>query len=157
MHTKRPWGTTNYSNGPQCLYLPCKWCIQRIGTGLCGRLSAHPCPPPQKRNRNTHCANRSIEIDEISITSIRRKRTGILSSAASNYYCLIDFDYIKYILTKVRSKLGCIFQTYNLFIYLLFYMNPIYKNLIYKNEYPLYNKINGKLLEKNILFLIFLL
>lgn len=27
-------GKTNYSNGLQCLYLPCKWCIQRIGTGL---------------------------------------------------------------------------------------------------------------------------
>lgn len=68
VYIKRLWGKTNYSNGPQCLSLPCKWCIQRIGTGLCGRLSAHPCPSPQERNRNTHCADRSIEIDEISIT-----------------------------------------------------------------------------------------
>lgn len=30
MHTKRLRGKTNYSNGLQCLYLPCKWCIQRI-------------------------------------------------------------------------------------------------------------------------------
>lgn len=109
VHTKRLWGTTNYSNGPQCLYLPCKWCIQRIGTSLCGRLSAHPCPPPQKRNRNTHCADRSIEIDEISIMSIQRKCTGILFSAASNYYRLADFDYIKYILKKARFNLSCTF------------------------------------------------
>lgn len=100
MHAKRLWGKTNYSNGPQCLYLLCKWCIQRIGTGLCGRLSAHPCPPPQERNRNIHCADRSIEIDEISITSIRRKYIGILFSSASNYYRLADFDYIKYVLTN---------------------------------------------------------
>lgn len=104
VYTKRLWGKTNYSNGPQCLYLPCKWCIQRIGIGLCGRLSAHPCPPPQERNRNTHCTDRSIEIDEISIKSIRRKCTGILFSAASNDCCLVDFDYIKYILTKARSS-----------------------------------------------------
>jgi len=88
--TKRLWGKTNYSNGPQCLYLPCKWCIQRIATGLCGRLSAHPCPSPQERNRNTYCADRSIEIDEI---SIRRKCTGILFFVAANYH-LVDFDYI---------------------------------------------------------------
>lgn len=47
MHTKRPRGKTNYSNGLQCLYLPCKWCIQRIGywplwTLECASVSSPP-------------------------------------------------------------------------------------------------------------------
>jgi len=120
VHTKWLRGKTNYSNGPQCLYLPCKWCIQRIGTSLCGRLSAHPCPPPQERNRNTHCADRSIEIDEISITSIQRKCPGILFSAASNYCHLANFDYIKYITKESRFKIDCIFFRLKPIIYFLF-------------------------------------